>query len=84
MLSFRNSYNTNTRHGGLNQEKYPTPCLGSGPIFFQSTTHEVFKATFREIADFRPSETLDQTHILGASLLNKVQFFKHKPKKIIK
>ena len=72
MLSFRNSYNTNTRHGGLNQEKYPTPCLGSGPIFFQTTTHEVFKATLREIADFRPSETLDQTHVLGTSLLDKV------------
>ena len=35
----------------------------------------MFKATLREIADFRPSETLDQTHILGASLQNKVQFF---------
>ena len=31
-------------------------------------THILFKTTFREIADFRPSETFDQTHILEASL----------------
>ena len=48
------------KHGGLNQEKYLKLCLGLGPIFFESTTPEVFKNTFREIADFRPSETLNQ------------------------
>ena len=69
---------------GLNQEKYLKSWLGLGPIFFESTTPEVFKTTFREIADFRHSEKLNQTHILGAGLLNKVQFFKHKSKKIIK
>ena len=57
---------------------------GLGPIFFENITPEVFKTTLREIADLRPCETLDQTHILGAILLNKVQFFKHKPKKIIR
>ena len=31
--------------------------------YFLSTTPEVFKTTFREIADFRPSETLDQMNI---------------------
>ena len=72
-----------TPHGGLNQEKYLKLCR-LGPIFFESTTPEVFKTTFREIADFRHSEKLNQTHILGAGLLNKVQFFKHKSKKIIK
>ena len=53
--------------------------LGLGPIFFENTTPEVFKTTFRKIADFRPIETLDQTHILGASLQNKAHFLKHKP-----
>ena len=43
-------------HSGLNQEKYWKSCLGLGPIFFESTTPEVFKTTFREIADFRPIE----------------------------
>ena len=62
-------------HGGLNQEKYSKSCQGLGPIFFKVPTPEVFKTTFREIADFRHSETLDQTHILGDCLLNKVQFF---------
>ena len=55
-----------------------------GTQFFQSTTPKVFKTTFREIAYFRPNETLDQTHIFGASLLNKVQFSNHKPKILIK
>ena len=59
-------------------------CLGLGPIFFEGTTPEVIKSTFREIADFRSSETLDQTYIFGASLLNKVQFLNHKPKILIK
>ena len=49
------------RHDGLNQEKYLKSCLGLGPIFFESTTPEVFKTNFREIADFRPGETLDQS-----------------------
>ena len=62
-------------HGGLNQVKYFKSCPGLGPIFFESTTSEVSKTTLREIADFRPSDTLDQTRILGASLLNKVQCF---------
>ena len=51
----------------------------SGTHIFLSTTPEVFTTTFREIDDFRPIETLDQTHIFWASLLDKVQFFKHKP-----
>ena len=70
-------------HGVLNQEKYLKSCLDFGPIFFESTTPEVLKTTFREIADFRPSKTLDQTHIMGDSLQNKVQFLKHKPKQIV-
>ena len=45
-------------HGGLNQEKFVKSCLGLGPIFFLSNTPEVFKTTFREITDYRPSETL--------------------------
>ena len=72
-----------SQHGGLNQEKYLKSCLALGPIFIERTTPEVFKTTSREIVVFRPSEILDQTHILGASLLNKVQLFKHEPKKII-
>ena len=62
-------------HGGLNREKYLKSCL----VFLKVQPPEVFKTTFREIADFCPNETLDQTHILVVSLLNKVQFFKHKP-----
>ena len=69
-------YEVKRQHGGLNQEIYLKSCLGLGPIFFESTTTEVFKTTFSEIADFRPSETLDHTHILGASLLKKFQSFK--------
>ena len=75
---------TDRPHGGLNQEKYLKSCLGLGPIFIESITSEVFKTTFREIADFRPSETLYQTHILGVSLQKKVQFLKDKPKFFIK
>ena len=70
-------------HGGLNQEKYLKSCLGLGPIFFESTTPEVFKTTFKEIADFRPSETLDQTNNFGTILLNKVHFLKHEQKNFI-
>ena len=70
-------------HGGLNQEKYLKSCLGLRPISFESTTPEVFKTTFREITDFRPSETSDQTHILETSLLEKVQFLQHKPKNLL-
>ena len=55
-----------TIHGGLKQEKYLKSCLDLGAIFFESTTPEVFKTTSREIADFRPSETLVQTNILEA------------------
>ena len=62
-------------HGGLNQEKYSKSCLGLGPIFFESTTPEVFKNTFREIADFHPIETLQWT--------KHIDFVKHKPKKNI-
>ena len=49
------NFSGSARHGGLNQEKYLKSCLGLGPICFESTTPEVFKTTFREIADFRPS-----------------------------
>ena len=66
--------------GVLNQEKYLKSCLGLGPIFSYSTTTEVIKTTFREIADLRPSETLDQTHIFGANLQNEVHFLKRKQK----
>jgi len=80
-LESKIEFSENThKHGGLNQEKYLKSCLGLGPIFFESTTPKVFKTTFREIADFRPSETLGQTYIFGASLLNKVQFFNHEQK----
>ena len=44
-----------TYHGVLNQEKYLKSCIGLGPIIFEITTPEVFKTTFREIADFPPS-----------------------------
>ena len=46
---------------GLNQEKYLKSCVGLGPIFFESTTPEVFKTTFRVITDFRTNETLEHT-----------------------
>ena len=38
----------------------PNGCQVLGPIFLESTTPGVFKTDIREIADFHPSETLDQ------------------------
>ena len=54
-----------------------TRCFESEKVFDtvpRFGTHSFLRYTFREIADLRPSETLDQTHILGASLQNKINF----------
>ena len=59
-------------------------CQVLGPIFLESTTPRVFKNDIREIADFHPSETLDQNQFWEVILLHKVKIFNNKSKIFIK
>ena len=62
----------------------PNGCQVLGPIFLESTTPGVFKNYIREIAEFHPSETLDQNQFLEAILQNKVKFVKNKSTNFVK
>ena len=58
----------------------PNGCQVLGPLFLESATPGVFKNDIREIADFHPSETLDQKQFLKVILLSKVKIFNYKSK----